>query len=320
MLTNNSYPTATDNGFKTYNNYGAYLRSKFNGKRVYKIIVDAGFTCPNRNGHKGRGGCSYCNVDSFTPEHTRSLPNIKQQIEEGMLRAKKNYRAEKFILYFQPNTNTYAPVYELQKIYDQALEYANEDVVGLSIGTRADCLDKEKILLLESYTKKLAVDLEIGMESIYNDTLLRINRGCLHEDFETIMSMLTKSPLHVCVHTVFGFPWETKAMMLAYAHEINRFEPIKSVKLHHLHIVEGSIMGVHYKREPFKLFSLDEYIDFLSELLPLLRPNLVIQRLFGISDLDKLIAPNWGLKKSEIQTYIDKSLEKRHVQQGTQYR
>ncbi len=316
--------TPLDFGQKPYNHYGAYLKQKYNGKRVFKIIVDGGFTCPNRDGSKGYGGCSYCNVDSFTPELSRSTPNIREQIERGIDRAITGYAAEKFIIYFQPNTNTYAPAHYLKAMYDEAIQIAESispgNIVGLSVGTRPDCIDEEKIKLLESYLALgLDVDLEMGMESIYNDTLLRINRGCSHEELEHTLNLVDNSPLEVCVHTIFGFPWESKEMMLRYADEINRFPQIKFVKLHHLHIVEGSIMGVQYKREPFKVFTLEEYTDFLAEFIPLLRPDIIIQRLFGIADFDLLIAPNWGVKKSQIQTFIDKTLESRGVMQGSNY-
>lgn len=310
-----------DYGYKNYNSYGAYLKKKYAGEKVVKIIVDGGFTCPNRDGSKGYGGCSYCNVDSFTPETTRKSPGIRQQIENNIERAITGYKADKFIVYFQPNTNTYAPAHYLKMMYDEALDACPPGkVVGLSIGTRPDCIDAEKVALLESYVARgLHVDLEMGMESIYNATLSRINRGCTHEELEKALDLVKDSPLDICVHTVFGFPWETKEMMLRYADEINRFPQIKFVKLHQLYVVEGSIMGVQYKREPFKLFSLEEYADFLSEFIPLLRPDIVIQRLFGISDLELLIAPNWGLKKSGIQTFIDKHLESKSVEQGALY-
>jgi len=305
-------------GEKNYNYYSAYLKNKYDGKRVYKVIVDGGFTCPNRDGSKGYGGCTYCNVDSFTPT-SRNMDTLKEQIEFGMERARKNYKAEKFIIYFQPNTNTYAPAHYLKTLYDEALSVNPADVVGLSVGTRPDCLDVEKIALLESYTDRLDVDLEMGMESIYNETLAQINRGCSHDEFLHTMNLLSHTKLDLCVHTIFGLPGESREMMLKYADEINRFPQIKFVKFHHLHIVEGSIMGVKYKKEPFKLFSLEEYTDFLCELLPLVRPDIIVQRLFGLSDLDMLIAPNWGLKKSEIQNYIDGEIEKRGVVQGEKY-
>jgi hypothetical protein len=305
-------------GEKNYNYYSAYLKNKYQVKRVYKVIVDGGFTCPNRDGSKGYGGCTYCNVDSFTPT-SRNMNTMKEQIEFGMERAWKHYKAEKFIIYFQPNTNTYAPAHYLKTMYDEALSVDMTNVVGLSVGTRPDCIDVEKIALLESYTDRVDVDLEMGMESIYNDTLAQINRGCSHDEFIDTMSLLTQSKLDICVHTIFGLPGETHEMMLAYADEINRYPQITFVKFHHLHIVEGSIMGAKYKKDPFKLFTLQEYADFLCELLPRLRPDLVIQRLFGISDLEMLIAPKWGLRKSEIQTFVDNEIELKGVVQGSQY-
>lgn len=309
--------TLLDNGIKPYNHYGAYLKQKYNGQKVFKVIVDGNFTCPNRDGSKGYGGCTYCNVDSFTPDTARKIPSIREQVESGIERARNSYGAEKFIIYFQPNTNTYAPTHLLKMMYDEALSIDPENTLGLSVGTRPDCLDFEKIALLESYTDRYDVDLEMGMESIYNDTLERINRGCSHDEFVQAMDMLKDTPLELCVHTIFGFPWESEEMMLKYADEINRFPQIKFVKLHHLHIVEGSIMGVKYKREPFELFSMEGYTEFLAKFIPRLRSDLIIQRIFGIADKELLIAPNWGFPKSGIQTYIDKGLEARQVVQGS---
>lgn len=307
-------------GEKNYNYYSAYLREKYHGKRVYKVIVDGGFTCPNRDGSKGYGGCTYCNTDSFTPA-SRNLDSIREQVLHGMENAAQNYKAEKFIIYFQPNSNTYAPVDELKLMYYEALKINSENIVGLSVGTRPDCLDAEIITLLESYKNKgLEVDIEMGIESIYNETLQNLNRGCTHEDFISAMKLLENSSLDVCVHTILGLPGEKREMIVKYADEINKFEKINFVKFHHLHIVKGSIMGVKYKREPFPLFTLEEYTDILCEILPKLRPDIVIQRLFALSDAEMLIAPKWGLKKSQIQNYIDAELERRNILQGSEYR
>ncbi|MEI6178238.1 MAG: TIGR01212 family radical SAM protein [Verrucomicrobiota bacterium] len=311
--------TPIDYGVKGYNSYGQWLRHKFGGARVYKVIVDAGFTCPNRDGTKGYGGCTYCNVDSFTPTLPRSLDEIRDQVEQGIARARKHYKAEKFIIYFQPNTNTYAPVERLKALYDEALSICPDDVVGLSVGTRPDCLDAEKIALLESYADRMEVDLELGMESIHESTLKQINRDCSHEELTGLLESLTDTPINLCVHTIFGFPWETREMMLAQAAEINRFPQIQFVKLHHLHIVKGSILASRYMKEPFPLFDLPGYTDFLCEFLPQLRPDIIIQRLFGIADQDLLIAPVWDLAKSSVQSYIDKELERRGVVQGAAF-
>ena len=304
---------------KGYNNYGTFLREKYNGQKVYKVIVDAGFSCPNRDGSKGFRGCTYCNTDSFTPELSRKLPSITEQVLQGIERAKKAYKAERFIIYFQPNTNTYGTVEYLKKCYDEALAVAPDVIVGLSVGTRPDCLDADKVALLETYCDRWNVDVEMGMESIYDITLQQINRGCSHQEFVDAVALFANSPIDLCIHTVFGFPGETNEMMLQYIHEINRFPQIKFVKFHHLHIVEGSILGVHYKRNPFPLFTLEEYTNLLCQLIPLLRPDIIIQRLFGISDWDLLIAPNWGLKKTLIQNYMDKEIANRNIIQGAAY-
>ncbi|MGD7654655.1 MAG: TIGR01212 family radical SAM protein [Verrucomicrobiales bacterium] len=308
--------TATTPG---YNAYGPWLRRHYGGNRVFKVIVDAGFTCPNRDGKKGYGGCTYCNVDSFTPALPRSLDQIREQVLGSMKNARERYKADKFIIYFQPNTNTYAPVERLKALYDEALAVAPEDVVGLSVGTRPDCLDPEKIALLESYTDRLDVDLELGMESIHEETLAQINRGCTHAELVELLDSLADSPLSLCLHTIFGFPWETRDMLLAHADELNRFPQVKFTKLHHLHIVKGSILAARYKKEPFHTLSLEEYTDLLCDLIPRLRPDLIIQRLFGVADQDLLIAPIWGLPKSAVQTHIDREIQRRGIVQGSAY-
>jgi radical SAM protein (TIGR01212 family) len=300
-----------------YHAYGPWLKREFGGKRVFKVIIDAGFTCPNRDGTKGYGGCAYCNVDSFTPALPRSLDDIREQVCRGIERARRHYGAEKFILYFQPNTNTHAPVAKLREVFDEALAACPHDVVGLAVGTRPDCLDAEKISLLESYSDRLHVDLELGMESIHEETLTRINRGCSHADLVKLLASLERSPLQLCVHTILGFPWESRAMMLAQADELNRFPQIRFVKLHHLHVVEGSILGAQFRKEPFPLFSLEEYTELLCEFLPRLRADLIIQRLFGVADSKLLIAPRWNLPKSVVQAHLEREFKRRGVIQGS---
>lgn len=306
-----------DPPFRSYRAYGPWLREKFGGQRVHKVIVDAGFSCPNRDGSKGHGGCSYCNVDSFTPSAPRSLQDVQEQVCHGMDHARRHYGADKFIIYFQPNTNTHAPVERLKELYDRALSVSPQDVVGLAVGTRPDCLDEEKISLLESYASRLEVDLELGMESIHDATLERINRGCLHGELTSLLERLQDTPLHLCLHTVFGFPWESRAEMLAYADEINRFPQVGFIKLHHLHVVEGSIMAAHYRKAPFPLFGLEEYADFLCEFLPRLRPDIVVQRLFGVADQQLLVAPKWGLPKAVVQQRLEREFTRRGVRQGS---
>lgn len=309
-------PPAAD---RAYQAYGPWLRAKHAGKRVFKVIVDAGFTCPNRDGSKGRGGCAYCNVESFTPSLPRSLDNIHEQVTQGIARARRHYGAERFIIYFQPNTNTHAPTARLKELYDSALAACPEDTVGLAIGTRPDCLDPEKISLLESYTPHLQVDLELGMESIHDETLASIGRGCTHGELVSLLDSLSATPLHVCLHTILGFPWETRDQMLAYAAEINRFPQVRFLKLHHLHIVKGSILATRYAKQTFPLFTLDQYTEFLCDFLPLLRPDLIIERLFGVADPKLLIAPRWDLAKSEVQAHLEREFSRRGILQGNKY-
>jgi len=305
----------------SYNAYGPYLKRKYDGQTVYKVIVDAGFTCPNRDGSKGYGGCTYCNVDSFTPRPAREQPTIREQVETSMDHMRNRYGAEKFIIYFQPNTNTYADVDKLAPIYEEALSVAPELTVGLSVGTRADCLDDEKLALFDQIAAKgLDVDLEIGMESIYDRTLLAINRGMLHHEFEDMMERIGHDRLwKVGVHTIFGLPGESREDQLAVAEVLNRLTQISYVKLHHLYIVTGSVMGVRFARNPWPLYSLEEYADFLVEFMPLLRPDLVIQRLFGVSDKEFHIAPQWGLGKSVAQSFIQSAFRRNGIKQGAKF-
>ena len=293
------------------------MRARYPGERVFRIVVDAGFTCPNRDGSKGYGGCTYCNVDSFTPALPRSLPSIAEQVVLGARRAREKYRATKFVVYFQPNTNTHAPVDVLRAKIDEAMAACPEHVVGLAVGTRPDCLDEEKIALLESYSDRVEVEVELGLESMHDATLQAINRGCLHADFVAAMGLLDGTALEVCVHTVFGLPGETRGMMLAGAAEISRFPGIRAVKLHQLLVVKGSILAAQYRRQPFPLFTLEEYAGFLAEFLPRLRADIEVRRLFAVADADLLIAPDWGLRKSEILARLTRMLRERGVRQGS---
>ena len=301
---------------KRYNYYGRYLKDKF-GRKVFKVIVDAGFTCPNRDGSKGYGGCSYCNVDSFTPRDTKREQSIRDQVIDGIERSRRSYGAEKFIVYFQPNTNTYSDVDTLEQLYREAIEAVPDEIVGLTIGTRPDCIDREKLEMLKERFGHLYVSIEYGMESINDTTLSRINRGIGHQVFIDAVELTAAYGFEVCAHTIFGLPGDTEKDWMRVADELNRL-PIRFAKLHHLHIVRGSILAKQYKEAPFELFSLDSYTDFLCRFLPRLHPDIVVQRLFGISDFDDLIAPDWGLRKTLIQRHIEQTLADRGVVQGSE--
>ncbi|WP_339382537.1 TIGR01212 family radical SAM protein [Pelagicoccus albus] len=303
---------------KRYHYYGRFLREKF-GCKVFKVVVDAGFTCPNRDGQKGWGGCAYCNVDSFTPKGNggRSA-SVAEQVLTGIERARKNYGAEKFMVYFQPNTNTYAEVGELERIYREAVSVAPDDILGLTIGTRPDCIDREKLEMLKRAFPDLYVTIEYGLESARDDILASINRGATHAEFVSAVELTAAYGFDVCAHTIFGLPGETEENWMALAEELNRL-PIRFVKLHHLHVVKGSILAKRYRDNPFPLFSLESYAEFLCRFLPALRADMVVQRLFGVADEDDLIAPDWGLRKSEIQREIERSLDSRQVVQGSSF-
>ncbi|MDQ8203116.1 TIGR01212 family radical SAM protein [Pelagicoccus sp. SDUM812003] len=302
---------------KPYRGYGRYLRERF-GAKVFKVVVDAGFTCPNRDGSAGYGGCAYCNVESFTPRHTRSLPTVREQVVEGIERSRRSYGARRFMIYFQPNTNTYAPVGDLERIYREAVESVDADIVGLTIGTRPDCIDREKLSMLKRAFGDLYVSIEYGMESVNDDTLSCINRGTTHAQFEAAVKMTADFGFDVCAHTIFGLPGEFDDDGAAVAETLNRL-PIAFVKLHHLHVVRGSILAKRYREKPFPLHSLESYIDTLSCFLPRLDPSIVVQRLFGIADFDDLIAPNWDLPKTAIQYRIESALLDRGVAQGMEF-
>ncbi len=300
-----------------YTSYSSWLKNRY-GEAVYKVSLDGGFTCPNRDGSKGRGGCTYCNVDSFTPATARRIPSIREQMERGVSKVRRDLGINKFVAYFQPNTNTYAPVETLKKLFDEALSVYPDLTVGLSVGTRPDCLDAEKIDLLESYAPRVDVDLELGLESIHDKTLSVINRGHSHAEFLSAVKMLRGRNLRLGVHTIFGFPTESREDMLAVAGVVNDL-PIHFIKLHHLHVVKGSIMANEYRKNPFPLFSLEDYGLFLADFLPRLRPDLVVQRLFATTPEVFLIAPEWTAKKSKSRSFLEKFLLEKNIRQGSAY-
>lgn len=302
---------------KRYQYYGRFLKSKF-GQKVFKVIVDAGFSCPNRDGSKGYGGCAYCNVESFTPRHTQQNLSIHDQVIQGIARARREYGAHKFIVYFQPNTNTYKNVDTLRRLFREAVDAHPEDILGLTIGTRPDCIDREKLEMLKNEFPDKYISIEYGMESLNDEVLKNINRGLSHQEFVDAVTLTNAFGFDVCAHTIFGLPGEKAMYWIQVAEELNCL-PIRFVKLHHLHIVKGSIMAKRYKDNPFELFSLESYTDFLCAFLPKLNPDIVIQRLFGVANPDELIAPDWGLKKTLIQRHIEETLKNRNILQGSEY-
>jgi radical SAM protein (TIGR01212 family) len=298
-----------------YNSFGAYLKQRF-GTVVHKVNIDAGFTCPNRDGTVGSGGCIYCNNDSFRPASCKPILSVREQVNNGIAYLSKRYRAEKFIAYFQPYTNTYAPVDELEHLYTEALD--NPSIVGLAIGTRPDCIDNEKLDLLEELAKDYFILIEYGLQSIYDKTLRYINRGHDYATFLRALDMTTGRGIEIGAHIIVGFPTETREEMLAMAEEVSSL-PIRFLKIHQLQIIRETVLADIYRDTPFHVFGYDEYIGFLAEFIERLSPHIIIQRLFATAPDDILIAPRWERKRNEIIHDLSSLLERLGAYQGRRF-
>lgn len=301
---------------KRYNSFVGYFKRKY-GERLQKIVLDAGFTCPNRDGKVGRGGCTYCDNAAFHPSYSTAGKSLHQQMDEGIWFHKVRYRTtEHYLAYFQSFSNTYAPLERLKALYEEALSHP--DVVGIVIGTRPDCVDEEKLDYIAELAKKHVVIVEYGIESCYDRTLGRINRG---HDFETArraVEMTAQRGIDVGAHFILGLPGETKQMMLDSCALINAL-PIRSVKFHQLQIVKGTRMEKEYAEcpEDFERFSLDEYLDFFTDMLERLRPDLFIERFVGEVPPRFVNETPWGLIRNvELLRLLEKRLEERDTWQG----
>ena len=302
-------PLPADSRFRSYNHW---LKQRF-GERVYKVIVDAGFTCPNRDGTIAVGGCAYCNNNSFRPPSAIKTDPIRQQVLEGIGYIRKRFEAHKFIIYFQPFTNTYAETEYLRQLYTDAIDHP--DVVGLAIGTRPDCVDEDKIGMIDEIAQRAFVSLEFGVESIYDDTLRRVNRGHDYASFLRAMTLARGRSIHIGAHLILGFPWETRAQWLAMADEMSR-NGVDALKIHHLHIVRGTALAAEYARNPFRVLGYEEYLDLLCDFIERLDPGIVIERMFGEAPLSLLVAPNWKRTKNDLVRDIHRKFEERDVRQG----
>ncbi|MCI4627112.1 MAG: TIGR01212 family radical SAM protein [Candidatus Magnetoovum sp. WYHC-5] len=288
------------------------------GRDIYKVNIDAGFTCPNRDGSIAYGGCIYCNNDSFRPPSCKPVLGIKKQVENGISYLSKRYKAKrykakKFIGYFQPFTNTYASVDELKRLYLEALSH--KDVIGLAIGTRPDAVDEEKIELLSRLAKDYFILIEYGLQSIYDKTLDYINRGHDYRCFKECLDMTKNRGIHMGAHLIVGFPTESITEMLYMAQEVSRL-PIEFLKIHQLQIIRGTPLGEMFEREPFFVFSYEEYIDFVVNFIERLSPHIVLQRLFATAPYDILIAPRWDKTRQQLTRDIEMQFKKRDTFQG----
>ena len=302
-----------------YNSYIGYFKKTY-GERLQKVVVDAGFTCPNRDGLVGTGGCTYCDNAAFHPGYSTAGIPIHEQIDEGIKFHRVRYRkAEKFLAYFQPYSNTYAPLERLREVYEEALSHPL--VAGIVIGTRPDCVDGDMLDYLASLARDHVVVIEYGIESVYDRTLQRINRGHSFEDAVRAVEMTAARGLTQGAHFIFGLPGETVRDMLAYAPIINKM-PLRSVKFHQLQIVRGTAMEREFAARPsdFVTFSLDEYLDFIADLLELLRPDLYIERFAGEVPPRFVNSTPWGLlRNTELIRLLEQRLESRDTWQGRLY-
>ena len=301
---------------KRYNSFVGYFKRKY-GERLQKIVLDAGFTCPNRDGKVGRGGCTYCDNAAFHPSYSTAGKSLYQQMDEGIEFHKVRYRTtEHYLAYFQAYSNTSAPLERLKVLYEEALSHPQ--VVGIVVGTRPDCVDEEKLDYLAELAKNHVVIVEYGIESCYDETLLRINRG---HDFETAcraVRMTAERGIDVGVHFILGLPGESRQMMLDACEKINAL-PIRSVKFHQLQIVKGTRMEQEYAERPqdFERFSLDEYLDFFVDMLERLRPDLSIERFVGEVPPRFVNETPWGLIRNvELIRLLDQRLLARNTWQG----
>jgi len=297
---------------RRYNAFGAYMKSRF-GRAVYKVSVDAGFTCPNRDGTVSTSGCIYCNNNCFRPVSCKPALTVGEQIRNGIEYIKRRYKADKFLVYFQSFTNTYAPVDELERLYTDAL--ANPAVIGLAIGTRPDTVDDQKVSLLQSLAEKYFVLVEYGMQSMYDRTLEFINRGHDYRTFLNALEMSKNRGIWIGAHIIVGLPTETREEMLAMADELSRL-PVEFLKIHHLQVVKDTPLALMYHQNPFHVFNYNEYIDFVTEFIERLSPHIVLQRLFAEAPDNLLIAPQWEKSRQEVLLDIETKLALKDTRQG----
>ena len=303
---------------RRFNSYNAYFTREF-GSRVQKISIDAGFSCPNRDGKISTGGCTFCRNDAFNPSYCEPEKSVRQQIEEGIEFHQRRYRrAKSYLAYFQAFSNTYKPVDELKKLYREALSVDN--VIGLVIGTRPDCISEEILDMLKGLNT--TVILEYGVESVYDSTLKRVNRG---HDFATAkkaIELTHRYGFHCGGHFIFGLPGETRDMML-HAADIISDLPLTTVKFHQLQIFKDTKMVDEYLANPadFHLFTLDDYIEFVIDFIERLNPNIVIERFAGEVPPRYLVSKPWlNLRYDQVLALIERHLADRDTYQGKHYK
>jgi len=300
------------NNSKRYYDLKSYWQNLF-AEPVHKLIVDAGFTCPNRNGEVATGGCTYCDGRGSALRQAGPLPSVREQLRAGRDFYRRNSRATKFIAYFQTFTNTCAPVERLRELYDEAL--AEDDIIGLSIGTRPDCVPPETISLIRSYAQRHHVWLELGLQSIHDQTLRKTNRGHDSAAFRDAVSRAAGPPLLLCVHIIVGLPGETREMIIETARAIAGL-PVQGIKIHSFLALRGTPLGDSFQRGDIELMNREEYVDIVCSILELLPPTMVVQRLTADGYRDIFLGPSWAANKLSVINAINRELERRDSWQG----
>ena len=298
-----------------YHNFQLLFRKLINGEKVQKISLETGMTCPNRDGTRGKGGCTYCNNEAFTPPVAGSQKSIACQMEEGIRFFSRKYQGMKFLAYFQSYSNTYAPLPVLKQLYEEALAYPG--VVGLVIATRPDCLDAEILDYLAELSGKTYLMLEVGLESHLDATLERINRGHTFAESVTALEAAAQRGIRTTAHMILGLPGETHDDWLEQARVVSRL-PVDNLKLHQMQIHKGTVMAFQYRKDPsqFRLFTAEEYALLVVGYLELLNPRITVERFTSQAPADLLIAPSWGIKNYEFTAIVEKLLEQRDSWQG----
>ena len=300
---------------RPFYSFSRFLKGKF-GQRVYRVSLDAGFTCPNVDGTAAVGGCVYCDNRSFSPNRRLPRRTVREQVEAGVSAMCKRYGAEKFLAYFQAGTNTYAPVEKLERLYDEAL--GHPDIVGLMIGTRPDCVPEPVLAMLEKYARKLWVCLELGLQSVHDRSLDWMNRGHHFNSFVDAAHRAKGRGMDLCAHVILGLPGESRDDMLATTDACATLG-MDAIKIHNLHVVRDTPMEQMYRDGQIPLFEFDGYVTLVCDVLERLPPGMVIHRLNGDAPPDYLVAPAWCLDKAALLTAIEREFQRRGTRQGARF-